>query len=262
MTLTSRQKTVLEALQDAQQNHKTLPSFTDQYPDFEVGDAYGIQQALIKSAREGGDVRIGFKMGLTSRAKQESMGLDSSVYGQLLRSMVLSEGDDLDASTPVQPRAEPEVGVQLKASLEGPGITGMDVMQATAVLFPVVEVLNSRFEDYNFTLPDVIADNTSAYRIVVGSYVRDPGTVDLRSMGVLVEKNGRVEHTGAGGAILGNPLNAVADLANLRARQGREPLRAGQIVLTGGITDAVPVDPGDHLHVEFQNLGGVSVVCS
>lgn len=262
MPLSGTNREIFDTLQDAIQNNRTLSSFVDtDYPDLSFGDAYEIQAEFEEIASAEGDDRIGYKMGLTSRAKQESMGLSDPVYGRLFESQVLSEGEPLDAATPPQPRVEPEVGIKLEEPLAGPGVTGAEVLEASAYVFPSVEVLNSRYENYDFNLPDVIADNTSAHRFYVGSRISESHDIDLTTMGVIVEKNGRVAETGAGGAILGNPVNAVSGLANLLARQGRGPLEAGQLVLTGGITDAVPVEPGDQVKVTFQDLGSLSFVC-
>jgi len=254
--LTDNQSHILNQLLEAQREGKLLTSFQDHFPDFDLEDAYNIQVKMAEEYIGDGDRLTGYKMGLTSRAKQESMGISDSIYGRLFDSHIVSDNGSIDLQQGVQPRVEPEIGLKIDQPLNGP-VTGLDVIKATSSIFPCIEVLDSRFEDYNFSLPDVIADNTSAFRVVLGSSAGEPHRYNLDSLGVILRKNGRVEATGATGATLGNPLNAAAELVNVLSRQGRDGLKPGMVVITGGITDAVPVSVGDHIQASFQEVGTI-----
>ncbi len=146
----------------------------------------------------------------------------------------------------------------LKRELEGPGCHIGAVLAATDFVLPALEVIDSRYENFKFDFPSVVADNSSSARFVLGGRSRAVGDIDLRTLGVVLEKNGLPFSFGAGAAVLGHPASAVALVVNLLAKRG-EGLPAGTLVLTGGITEAVAVKPGDHVELRTQSLGSVSV---
>ncbi len=220
-------------------------------------EAYALQFQLIDHRVAQGDALIGLKTGLTSQAKQKTMGVHEPIFGHLLASTVVPEGEPVHCGPLIHPRAEPELAFLLSDDLEGP-VTAAQALYATATVFPAVEIIDSRFANFRFGFGDVIADNTSAARVIFGSVSVLPTELDLRLIGMVYSKNGVVESTAAGAAILGNPWEALAWLARRASQLGR-PLRAGQMVLAGALADAVFVNPGDNVRVEFDNLGALGV---
>jgi len=216
-----------------------IAPLSDEIPELDAAAGYAIQ-AL---AREQAGPLAGWKLGVTSRAKQAQAGIHEPVRGFLARANALDLGEPLVTGELIQPRAEPEIVFILGRDLSGPAVTAADVLAATAGVAAGIEILDSRYRDYRFTMPDVIADNTSAGRFVVGAPV-PPDGIDLRLAGVVFELGGEVVGTAAGAAALGHPAAAVAWLARSLAAAG-EGLRAGQVVLSGGLTAAVPVRPRD-----------------
>jgi 2-oxo-3-hexenedioate decarboxylase len=220
-------------------------------------DAYHLQFQAIDHRIGQGDAVIGLKTGLTSRAKQETMGVHQPIFGHILASTVIPEGAPVSCAELIHPRAEPELAFLLERDLEGP-VTAAQACNATALVFPAVEIIDSRFANFRFGLTDVIADNTSAARVIFGSISVRPTDLDLRLIGMVYTKNGLVESTAAGAAILGNPWEALAWLARRASELGR-PLKAGHMVLAGALADAVFVKPGDNVRVEFDRLGSLTV---
>ena len=230
-----------------------IAPLSDELPGLDAAAGYAIQ-AL---AREQAGPLAGWKLGVTSRAKQAQAGIHEPVRGFLTRSNTLDLGEPLVTGELIQPRAEPEIVFILGRDLSGPAVTVADVLAATAGVATGIEILDSRYRDYRFTMPDVIADNTSAGRYVVGAPV-PPDGIDLRLAGVVFEQNGEVADTAAGAAVLGHPAAAVAWLARSLAAAG-EGLRAGQVVLSGGLTAAVPVRPRDVVVASIDRLGVVEL---
>ena len=226
--------------------------------DLSLDDAYAIQDAAIELRVAGGERIIGAKLGLTSKAKQEQMGVDEPVYGWLTDAMLLAPEAPVVCSELVHPRCEPEIVFRVGEDLQGPGVTAHDVLDATRTVCGGIEVIDSRFEAFSFTLPDVVADNTSAARFVLGTKRVDPDAVDLGLIGCLFEVNGVLVGTAAGAALLGHPAAAVALLANHLGRRGKK-IEAGWTLLAGGLTSAVPLHPGTHVSATYAHLGSVSV---
>ncbi|MUL78984.1 2-keto-4-pentenoate hydratase [Mycolicibacterium sp. CBMA 226] len=233
-----------------------ITRLSDLYPALDIPTAYRVQRELRRSA---GSI-TGWKLGLTSRAKQTQVGVDSPVYGFLPTAGALRPGAALKCHHLIQPRCEPEIVFLLGHDLEDPRTTASDVLAATTRVAVGIEVLDSRFVDYSFTTADVVADNTSAARYVVGDPV-DPRGIDLRLVGVVLEHNGCVVGTAAGAASTGHPAAAVAWLARQLAAEG-ESVRAGQIVLSGGLTSAVPVSVGDTVVATVDRIGSVELRCA
>jgi 2-oxo-3-hexenedioate decarboxylase len=245
---------------EAAREGRTTPPLTDDHPDLTAAEAYAIQDALLALREEAGERIVGAKLGLTSRAKQRDMGIDEPISGWLTDAMALDPGAVLEVSTMVQPRAEPEVAFVLSEDLSGRHVTATHVLAATRWVVPAIEVLDSRYPDYRFGLPDVIADDASAGRFLLGGAVARPEGIDLRLVGCVFERNGEVLATAAGAAALGHPAAAVAWLVRSLAARGRG-LSAGQIVLSGGLTSAVPVGPGDVVTARFDRLGTIELAC-
>ena len=236
----------------------TIAKLTDDHPGMTIEDGYAVQDELRRRAIARGARLIGFKAGLTSKAKMRQMGVEVPSVGFLTSDMFRPDGSAIPGEELIQPRVEPEVAFVTKRDLRGPGCDRRRVLEATDFVMPAVEILDSRYAAYRFDLPSVIADNTSASRHVAGGRPRDPSDVDLRTLGVVVEKNGEIVAIGASAAVLGHPADAVAMLVNHLGARG-EALPAGSFVLSGGITEAIAVAAGDNVTVRVQDLGSVSV---
>jgi 2-oxo-3-hexenedioate decarboxylase len=243
-------------LVDAQDNRREIDRID---PDGKLteDEAYALQFQAIDYRVVCGDGVVGLKTGLTSKAKQETMGVHQPILGHILASSVVPEGEPVRCDALIHPRAEPEIAFLMERDLEG-RVTAAQACNATALVFPAVEIIDSRFANFRFGLTDVIADNTSASRVVFGSVSVKPTDLDLRLIGMVYTKNGVVESTAAGAAILGNPWEALAWLARRASELGR-PLRIGHMVLAGALADAVFVAPGDNVRVEFAHLGALTV---
>lgn len=224
-------------------------------PDLDLPTAYRVQRELRAAAGP----LAGWKLGVTSRAKQAQVGVSDPVFGFLAGANAVDLGAPLDTSALIQPRCEPEIVFVLGADLFGPHVTATDVLAATSGVAVGIEVLDSRFTDYRFTMADVVADNTSAGRFAVGTPVPVTG-IDLRLVGVVLERNGEVVATASGAASLGHPAAAVAWLVRQLAAEG-EGLRAGEIVLSGGLTAATPVTAGDVVVASIDRLGTLELAC-
>lgn len=208
--------------------------------DLDVAAAYQVQAALVGRALARGRRLVGLKLGLTSRAKMEQMGVDQVIWGRLTDEMWLPEGGTVGIGRFIHPRVEPEVAFRL-----GPG--GEPVAVAAAL-----ELIDSRYAGFRFTLPDVVADNASAAGFVLGPWCPVPSGLD--NLGVLLEVDGRVVETGSTAAILGDPRRALAQGLDLAAGAGLTP-EPGWVVLAGAATAAVPVCPGAHVRAVVERLG-------
>lgn len=242
----------------AEEEKKEVPKITiDRHPGLTIEEAYDIQQHLVDLKVEKGQKVAGMKMGLTSEAKLKQMNVDDPIYGYIFDYMILSHGEELDLDEQIHPKVEPEIGFILDRDLEGPGVTGTQVLEATKYVFPAIEVIDSRYENFNFTLPDVIADNTSASKVVFGSDLANPLDLDLDLVGVTLSINGRIKSLGAGAAVLGQPAHAIARLANMLVAEGRK-VKAGQPILSGAITEAITLSRGDYVNARLGGIGEVS----
>jgi len=249
-----------ERLDRAQRERTEIDRLTAEYPDLTVDQSYAIQLALIQLRERRGDPVVAMKAGLTSKAKQVAMGVHEAIYGHICESMVLEEGEPLVTRELIHPRAEPEVAFILGADLRGPGVTVGQVLEATQELAPAIEVIDSRYRNFDFGLADVIADNASSARVVLSNQRVSPAGIDLRLMGMVFEKNGEIMETGAGAAVLGNPAYAVAWLANKLAERGSY-LRAGGFVMPGALSNAHAAAPGDEIRVSFDRMGTLVLRC-
>lgn len=247
-----------EHLENAELQAHDVTMITGDHPDMDWDDAYAIQDEIRRRKEARGNKTVGLKAGLTSFAKMKQMGVETPVFGFVSDYMARPDGGEIKVSELIHPKVEAEICIVTKASLRGPGCNVAAVMAATAFVLPAVEIIDSRYRDFKFDLKSVIADNTSASRFVIGGRSRDLDDLDLRTLGVVLEKNGEIVSMAAGAAVLGQPLAAVAMMANhLGARSQQIP--AGTFIMTGGVTEAIRVDAGDNVAVRFQNLGTVSM---
>lgn len=247
-----------EHLETCELQARDTQKITDEHPTMDWDDAYAIQAEILRRKLARGSRLIGLKAGLTSHAKMKQMGVESPVFGFLVDNFCVPEGGEVKMAELIHPKVEPEIAFVLKRALKGPGCHIGSVLAATDFVLPGIEVIDSRYRDFKFDLKSVVADNTSAARFVVGGQALPPDRVDLRTMGVVMEKNGQVVSLGAGAAVLGHPAAAVAMLANHLGRRGQE-IPAGTLILSGGVTEAVAVAAGDHVSLRLQGLGSVSL---
>lgn len=237
---------------------KDTPKITDDHPDMDWDDAYAIQDEIKRRKIARGNRVIGLKAGLTSHAKMKQMGVETPVFGFLVDYFSVPEGGEIDTSKLIHPKVEPEIAFVTKAPLRGPGCHIGAVLAATDFVIPAIEVIDSRYRDFKFDLKSVVADNCSSSRFVVGGRMGNVADLDLRTTGIVLEKNGEPVAFGAGAAVLGHPAAAIAMLANMLGER-REEIPAGTLILSGGITEAVAVQPGDDVTLRVQDLGSVSV---
>lgn len=244
-------QTCAEMLRNAIVNAKPITQVSKVRPDFSLADAKEIQDMGFVLAQQAGEVLAGYKMGLTSKAKQKDVNVFEPIRGYMLRSTEIPKGGTLEMSKRIHPRVEPEVAVVLKQELRGPHITLRDVVNALDGIYPALEIVDSRYEGFIFKLEDVIADNTSAAAFMVGRTNLIEQLDELNLMGISVRKNGAIIETGAPAAVLGDPLLSVVSLANSLAAEESKSLPAGLVILTGGITQSVPFAKGDRIEVEW-----------
>lgn len=199
-----------------------------------------------------------FKAGLTSRAKMVQMGVSEPCFGFLQPDGQVANGGIAPTHTYIHPRVEAEIAVRLKRPLKGPGCHVGDVLAAIGEVMVALEIIDSRYENFNFDLKSVIADNTSAAGWVLGDPVPYKPGMDLAHCGIVMKKNDAIVSTVAGSAVLGHPALPVAMLANLLSQQGRE-IPAGALILTGGASAAVAVQSGDKVDLAIQGMGSLSV---
>ena len=237
---------------------RVLDPLTSRYADLTIEDAYRIQQRLNARRLEAGERVIGKKIGVTSQVVMNMLGVYQPDFGMLTDVMLYEEGDSIPAASLIQPKAEGEIAFVLKHDLQGPGVTAEDVLAATGGVMACFEIVDSRIRDWKIRIEDTVADNASCGVFVLGQRVVDPREVDLVGCAMKLEKNGEVVTTGSGAAALGNPLEAVAWLANTLG-QLNESLKAGEVVLSGSLAAMVPVAAGDNLNVSIDGIGSCSV---
>lgn len=261
MSLTLTREDIIrltERVEGAQSRAHAIPKLTDEYPAMTVADGYAVQKELRRRWIARGNRLVGWKVGLTSKAKMIQMGVHEPSIGFLTHDMARPENSTINTADLVHPRAECEVAFVTKKVLRGPGCTKEEVLDATDFVLPAVEIIDSRYAGFKFDLPSVIADNGSSARFVAGGRARYAHDIDLRTLGVVMEKNGEIVAVGAAAAVLGHPAESIAMLVNILAAQDEE-LPAGSFVMSGGITEAIHVKPGDQVIARFQELGSVSM---
>ena len=227
-------------------------------PEITLEDAYRIQERFVARRLAAGETIVGKKIGATSKPVQDFLGVYQPDFGMLTSAMVFQEGDTIDLSQLIQPKAEAELAFVLKHDLKGPGITAMDVIRATDYVVPCFEIVDSRITDWQIKIQDTVADNASCGVFVLGKTNGDPRKLDISLAGMVLEKNGELFSTGVGAAVQGSPANAVAWLANTLGALGI-PFKAGEVILSGSQSSLVPVIDGDELVCTVGGLGSCRV---
>jgi 2-keto-4-pentenoate hydratase len=248
------------ALEEARRTVTPIEPLTESWPGFDVEDAYAVQAIQIERRRGQGTSVVGWKVGLTSAAMQRQLGVSEPDFGPLLDDMEIEPEGDLACDGLISPRVEAELAFRLGADVGGPGITRTAVAAAVDAVLPALEIIDSRIVDWRIKLADTIADHASCAAFVVGPPVPLPA-VDIEAVGVSVSVGDVVEQ-GVGSAVLGNPLEALAWLANTLAPYG-ESLCAGQTILAGALHASIPFGPGDRVEAVFDHpaLGSLSLQC-
>jgi 2-keto-4-pentenoate hydratase len=249
-------RTVADALRDAEESRTAIPPLRETWPDIDVVDAYEIQLLNIRRRLDAGAGVRGHKVGLSSKAMQDMMNVDEPDYGHLLSDMEVSGDTPVSAGRYCYPRVEVEVAFILGETLPGVGCTEEDVLRATEYVAPSIELIDSRIADWNIKIADTIADNASSAGFVLGPERVRPQDLDLRAINAVLTRSGEKVAEGRSDAVLGNPVTAVAWLAQKVAGFGVS-LEAGHVILPGSVHRAVDVRPGDDFVADFEGFGSV-----
>jgi 2-oxopent-4-enoate/cis-2-oxohex-4-enoate hydratase len=236
---------------------KTVAPLTDREVDITIEDAYHISLRMVNQrvALDGEQI-VGKKIGVTSAPVQEMLGVFQPDFGFLTDAMVYPNSAEIPiAGNLIAPRAEGEIAFRLKKDLVGPGVTEEQVLDATETIIPCFEIVDSRIENWNIKIQDTVADNASCGVYVLGPNEVDPRDFDLPNLKMRIYKNGEFHSEGLGSAVQGNPLTAVAWLANTLGEFGI-PFKAGEVILSGSLAPLIPVEAGDEMSLEIEGIGG------
>jgi len=247
-----------DELFEALRAQTTLAPLTERESDITIEDAYHISQRFIQRRVDAGERIVGKKIGVTSKPVQDMLGVFQPDFGFLTDGMVFADGADISiAEHLIAPRAEGEIAFRLKSDLAGPGVTEQDVLEATQSIMPCFEIVDSRIRNWEIKIQDTVADNASCGVYVLGKNEVDPRDFDLPNLHMTIYKNGEFNSEGLGSAVQGNPLTAVAWLANTLGEFGI-PFKAGEIILSGSLAPLIPVVAGDKMSLDIAGIGGCS----
>ena len=254
----TKKETYAKHLSEAWSNGGGVQPITELDPGLSLDEAYQVQLHTVDQKVKQGQRITGKKIGLTSKAMQESLGVNEPDYGHLLDEMECPNRGEISSRQVLQPRVEGEIAFILKEDLVGPNVTSLDVLKATDVIVPALEIVDSRIKDWKITLADTVADNASSGMYILGGKPKKVEDVNLKQMGMALYKNDELLNTGVGAAALGDPVKCVAWLANKLADYDIT-LKAGEIILSGALSAAMPAEAGDHFYAKFAELGEVHV---
>lgn len=256
----SRIEQLGEELYQALRSQLTLPPLTEREKDITIEDAYYISLHMVNQRiNRDGEKIVGKKIGVTSKPVQDMLGVFQPDFGFLTDAMEFPNNSEVSiADLMIQPRAEAEIAFRLKKDLIGPGVTEADVLDATECIIPCFEIVDSRIKDWKIKIQDTVADNASCGVYVLGDAKANPKDHDLPNLKVVVKKNGKQISEGLGKAVQGNPLTAVAWLANTLG-QFNIPFKAGEVILSGSLVPLEPVVAGDLMEMELEGIGKASV---
>jgi 2-oxopent-4-enoate/cis-2-oxohex-4-enoate hydratase len=244
----------------ALRSRSVLDPLTTREPAIEIGDAYRVSLRLLERRKQDGERVVGKKIGVTSKAVQDMLGVHQPDFGFLLDTMQVADGSTLSLSKAklIQPRAEGEIAFMLKKNLQGPGVTEQQVLDATDCVCPCFEIVDSRIRDWKIKIQDTIADNASCGVFVLGNSRIAPRKLDLAGVKMDIRKNGQHIASGLGSAVQGHPATAVAWLANTLGERGI-PFLAGEIILSGSLAPLLPITPGDRFDLTLAGIGNASI---
>jgi 2-oxopent-4-enoate/cis-2-oxohex-4-enoate hydratase len=248
-----------DELYQALASSKAVVPLTDRVSDITIEDAYRISQRMLARRMESyGEQVVGKKIGVTSKPVQEMLNVHQPDFGFLTDAMEFSDNAEIRIEDHlIAPRAEGEIAFRLKKDLVGPGVTEADVLDATETIIPCFEIVDSRIEDWKIKIQDTVADNASCGVYVLSETEVDPRDYDLPNLKMKIYKNGEFHSEGLGSAVQGNPLTAVAWLANTLGEFGI-PFKAGEVILSGSLAPLIPVVAGDEMSLEIEGIGGCS----
>lgn len=249
---------VARQLLDAEASVTAQTSIVAEWEGLDLDTAYEAQDIALRIRQERGEVITGVKLGVTSKAKQRQVGVDTPSTSWLTDAMILPPGEPVPRDKMIHPRVEPEIAFVMGERLEGPGVSAATALAAVKHVLGAIEVIDSRFAGYKFTMTDVVADNASSGYYVTGPVSVSPEGLDLGLEACLLEIDGEIVDSATGAAVYGHPAEALAFAANTLAERGLA-IEAGWVVITGGMTDAVPVQPGMRIAAHFTNLGSITV---
>lgn len=251
---------ILEAatrLLEAEETKQVIEPLTASYPGITVDEAYHTQLEIIRRKVDNGGIIVGKKIGATSKAIQTMFGVNQPDYGHLLADMMHVEGETISLEKYIQPKVEFEIAFKLKKDLKGPNVSVLDVIEATDYIVPAIEVIDSRIRDWQIKFEDTVADNGSSACAIIGGKPTKLEGLDLTHIGMVAYRNGEMIDSGAGAAVLGNPLRSIAWLANSLGKYD-VALKSGEIVLSGALTSAIEVNDNDTFTAEFAHIGSVT----
>jgi 2-oxo-hept-3-ene-1,7-dioate hydratase len=250
-------KKAAQLLLEAERSATPIDQLDKLFPGIEIPDSYAIQKEILKLKKAQGAVLLGHKIGLTSKAMQNAVGIDEPDYGHLLDTMFFEEGSTIPVSRFIVPRIEVELAFVLGRPLKGPGVTLFDVLNATDYVVPALELIDGRSK-YPRKIVDNIADNAASAGVILGGRPVKPNDIDLRWVAALLYKNGAIEESGVSAAVMGHPAKGIVWLANKLGEYG-ETLDVGHVVLAGSFTRMISVAAGDVIHADYGTLGSISV---
>ncbi|MFG3255099.1 2-keto-4-pentenoate hydratase [Streptomyces sp. NPDC048172] len=257
--LTERIGAAAERLTAAAESRTPCPPVRDLLGADDVDAAYAVQRRLTEARTAAGARPVGAKIGLTARSVQQQFGVFQPDFGALFDDMVYGHTEPLPLGRFLQPRAEGEIAFVLGRDLDLPGATVADVLRATEFALPAIEIVDSRIADWDLAITDTVADNASSGAVVLGTTPYPLAGLDLARVGMTLHRDGEPVSFGAGHACLGSPVVAVAWLARERARRG-QPLRAGDVVMSGALGPMVPVGGPGRYRLELDEMGEVEAV--
>jgi 2-oxopent-4-enoate/cis-2-oxohex-4-enoate hydratase len=246
------------SLFEALRANTVIDPISDKYPEMTIEHAYQVQKRMTDRRVADGETIVGKKIGVTSRAVMNMLGVYQPDFGYMTDRMIVNEGETIAMSRMIQPKAEGEIAFLLKKDLMGPGLTNADILAATEAVIPCFEIVDSRIRDWKIKIQDTVADNASCGLFVLGDNAVSPRKVDLSTCGMVLEKNGEIIATGSGAAAMGSPVNAITWLANTLGSLG-VPLKAGEVVLSGALAAMFPCAAGDNFRVSIGGIGSCSV---
>lgn len=261
---TQDHRAAAQALFDAEKNRKQIGLLSKTYPAMTLDDAYAVQAELVALKRAEGRRGIGWKIGLTSRAMQEALKINTPDSGVLFDDMLFDDAAVVPARHYIQPRVEAEIAFIMGADLSGAEVTRADVVAATAYVAPALEILDTRIlrtdpvSGQARIITDTVSDNAANAGIVLGDQRHPIKDFDLRWVGAVVKRDGVVEETGLGAGVLDDPVTGILWLIHRLARYGHG-VKAGEIVLSGSFIRPIEAPPGSRFHADFGPFGSVSI---
>lgn len=259
MQMENTDENIIEYLLYAERDVHEVRNITEEHPTLTIDDAYALQDGLLhRRATENNTKTIGVKLCLTSRDKQAHLGIDHPIYGFLQADMLAYEWEPIVRSELIHPLVEAEIAFFIAETIDPETITKEELLKRIAYVAPALEIADSRYKDYRYTAVDVIADNCSSAKFVIGSKLTDPRELNFTNIGMVMMKNSKVVKTGTSASVLGNPLCAVMKMVHELAKR-EKTLTKGDIVLSGPFTSGVRLEKGDTMIATFEQLGTVTL---